>query len=76
MLARLGAHTLNRFSERLGITPEKMVQLDDMDDELRNRLWNVIRFQWYFWSRDSERDFYRLAWDEFFKRSIDGIEHI
>ena len=66
---------MNRFSERLGITPEKMVQLDDMDDELRNRLWNAIRFQWYLWSRDSERDFYRLAWDEFFKRSIDGIEY-
>ena len=65
---------MNRFSERLGITPEKMVQLDDMDDELRNRLWNAIRYEWYSWSQGVRLGFYRSAWDVFFKRSIDAIK--
>ena len=66
---------MNRFSERLAITPEKMVQLDDMDDELRNRLWNVIREHWLFLSEDRQIQLYKLAWDVFFKRSVDEIEH-
>ena len=64
---------MNRFSERLGITPEKMIQLDGMDEDLRNRLWNAIRYEWDSWSMDFKLGFYRTAWDTFFKRSIDKI---
>ncbi len=31
-----------RFSERMGLTPKPLVQLNDMNSELRNSLWNII----------------------------------
>lgn len=35
------------FSERMGITPPKAIQIDSMDDELRNSLWNaLVLFYW------------------------------
>lgn len=30
------------FSERIGIVPEKAIQVDGMDEDLRNRLWNAF----------------------------------
>lgn len=32
-----------RFSQRIGKAPIKSIQLDSMDDDLRNNLWNVFR---------------------------------
>ena len=65
---------MNRFSERLGITPEKMVQIDGMDEDLRNRLWNAIGDQWDYLSHGIRSEFYQLAWDTFFKRPKDDID--
>ena len=30
------------FSERLGLTPKRALQIRTMDDGLRNRLWSVV----------------------------------
>ena len=30
------------FSERMGLSQPKALQLEGMDDELRNSLWNVV----------------------------------
>ena len=30
------------FSERQGIVPERAIQIDSVDDHLRNRLWNYF----------------------------------
>lgn len=38
------------FSERMGIRPPKSIQVQDMDQELRNSLWNVCRR--YFFNDD------------------------
>jgi hypothetical protein len=33
-----------RFSQRQGITPsEKNIQLDEIDEDLRNGLWNIFK---------------------------------
>ncbi len=32
-----------KFSERIGISPIKTIQIDDMDIELRNGLWNIFK---------------------------------
>ena len=40
------------FSERYGFKPEKAIQIDDMDDSLRNSLWNCLRP--YFQRLDSK----------------------
>ncbi len=32
-----------KFSQRMGIVPEKQIQLDDMDDSLRNRIINKLQ---------------------------------
>ena len=34
---------MTSFSERLGITQPKTIQIDALDMELRNSLWNVCR---------------------------------
>ena len=64
---------MNSFSERTGISPAKMVQIGYMDKQLRNRLWNAIRYPWHTWSLDGRVDLYMLIWDEFFRRSADQI---
>jgi hypothetical protein len=68
------------FSERLGITPPKLAQIDSMDDELRSSLWNVCR-KWFFISDDyltsSQKSrvhrIYQAVYAEFYKRPVDNI---
>lgn len=38
---------MQTFSERMGYKPKKILQLDDVDDDLRNSLWNVF-FEFYY----------------------------
>lgn len=58
---------MERFSERIGITkPLQEVQISDMDQQLRNSLWNVIllglRDERYYWEeRDFRHLYHRLA---------------
>ncbi len=67
-----------RFSDRRGVTkPRRRLQIESMDAELRNTLWN-----WLCWAlaRDSPtlNDYWWLAatrgmWDEFFHLPVDEI---
>jgi hypothetical protein len=76
------------FSQRKGIKPIKSVmQIDSMDAELRNGLWNALHT--YYWSRPSpglniygkiylsenlEMDIlFKLLWHQYFKRPIDTL---
>lgn len=69
-----GELELTKFSERIGITSQKLVQLEDVDDELSNRLWNAIRDHWIYLSDSHQYGLYMLAWDTYFKRPADEIE--
>jgi len=53
------------FSQRYGHKPIRTkLQIEEMDNELRAGLWNMI-YASYNW--DSMRDFYSVYYDEFFK---------
>jgi len=74
------------FSEREGIIPEKVLQLDSMDDILRNSLWNVMyRFIFdnsvvsyvdTFGDIMPGQPYHKFAikiWDSFFKFPLDEL---
>jgi len=76
------------FSERQGIKPVKsIIQIDSMDDELRNGLWNVLHGHfWHRFERDKGvpeinllaregQNFWVLRdlWSEHFKLPVDEI---
>src|SRR5947207_15416321 len=72
------------FSQRKGLKPlQKLVQLDSIDEDLRNRLWNVL-YDWVLidapkigWpTRHSEASrahrFACRVWGDFFKQPSDA----
>jgi hypothetical protein len=69
-----------RFSERIGVKPSKSVlQLDSMDDELRNGLWNVCysrclaRLATATHAIHSEDYLCTPLWRDFFKLPVDEV---
>lgn len=69
---------MTRFSERIGLShPRSAVQIDDMDDALRNAIWNVVQATFLAgFAVTNAADLglpYRKLWDEFFHRTIDSI---
>src|SRR2546423_5650197 len=72
------------FSQRKGLKPpQKLLQLDSIDPELRNRLWNVLydallvhaAFLGYPHREPSATQAYRFAckvWGDFFKQPSDA----
>jgi hypothetical protein len=57
--AKLGPYEeicMASFSERMGFTGRKDIQIDDMDMDLRNSLWNVCRRFFFIADRTSLRD--------------------
>lgn len=38
---------MTSFSERMGITQPKKIQINELDTELRNSLWNICRAHWF-----------------------------
>jgi hypothetical protein len=70
-----------RFSERMGVTPPKTVlQLESMDSDLRNGLWNVCYdlvfgdfLKQYFQPRDNP--VVAKLWRLFFKKPVDEISY-
>ncbi|MCW3108079.1 MAG: hypothetical protein JWQ09_2585 [Segetibacter sp.] len=70
-----------RFSQRIGKKQSKVdIQLDSMDAELQNGLWNILRFtflddlgsqQWT--SNTNYESFIKSIWFSFFKEPIDKI---
>lgn len=78
-----------KFSQRLGITPvEKILQIDSIDEELKNSLWSVLTaFYWEKfdrpkWDMGSRVDYisrsnigslFQALWLYYFKKPIDTI---
>ena len=69
-----------KFSERIGIIKAKeIIQLDSMDDDLKNSLWNAFQIfyldnideQWLFHSY--YHDFLKDLWFNFFKLPLDTL---
>lgn len=76
------------FSQRKGINPVKsIIQVDSMDDELRNCLWNALGFH-YWGTIDTQymhfisefprpmRIFLHSLWHSYFKRPIDTVKDL
>lgn len=74
-----------RFSQRQGITPtEKEIQLEYIDDELRNGLWNVYKLYIldniknetnYQFNANPFKQFTTSLWHHFYKLPVDTIPH-
>ena len=72
-----------RFSQRYGYTPVKdIIQLEDMDVELRNSLWNCLETIYWNQGRSSYLDdsmnadlrgICRVIWKDFFKKPLDTL---
>lgn len=71
-----------RFSERIGKKKTKIdIQVDSMDDALRNSLWSIIYLHIFEPVHNHFIDdlldhwlvFFRLVWLNFFKSPIDGV---
>lgn len=70
------------FSERMGIKPIRdTIQIDSIDSELRNGLWNGLKI--YYWdafigsyiSTHKELDIlFKRLWHTFFKRPLDTLD--
>jgi len=64
-----------RFSEKYGYSePRQSVQVEELDDRTRSRLWNV------YWRRrldilGPKKDFYNDLWDEHFGKRVDGRQN-
>ena len=76
------------FSERMRFTPPReALQLDSMDDALRNGLWNVLwdycwakaadtdEFDGSMWVARHSRPLFKQLWGEFLKRRIDELDY-
>jgi hypothetical protein len=69
------------FSERIGLKPVKSkIQIDSMDDDLRNTLWNCLTI--FYWEStnqinynidDEMRSFIQRIWIQYFKVPVDTI---
>ena len=75
-----------RFSEKKGHTPiRNIIQKDNIDSALRNKLWNVIQI--CIWNKYSANTLYKttldsnlcifftLVWNNFLKKPLDEIPH-
>ena len=67
------------FSRRMNITPEKSIQVDSIDDELRNRIWNVLSKYYFgdhgFDSLGGQKIISDVIYDGFFKRQTQDRYH-
>ena len=78
---------MKKFSEREGITkPKTEIQIESIDDDLRNCLWNALyEIYWepssgrtihgtgYIWD-DKMLSFLKLVWGSYFKKPNDCVE--
>src|ERR1700722_19891521 len=66
------------FSQRMGLTPvRKAIQVDSMDDDLRNSLWNVLTVSlWNYYKRPekgSSRGVVANLWAGHLKHTLDSL---
>ncbi len=71
-----------KFSERIGIIKAKdTIQVDFMDDDLKNGLWNAVQVFYLdqveskYIDQSSYRDFFYVLWHNFFKLPLDEIDN-
>ena len=69
-----------KFSQRIGKTPVRdALQIESMDSELRNSLWNVLHTMFLFnldpytLRGTRQRRFFERLWRDFFKEPVDNI---
>lgn len=68
------------FSQRMGIEQKKEIQIDSMDDELRNRIWNVMD-EFYFTGSCFHKDYHikasrpdkLISEQDIIRRVFDGV---
>lgn len=75
---------MESFSRRMGIKPEKAIQIESMDDDLKNSLWNVLHSIFWQHSESSNigpdrpsanlESICRSLWYNHFKDPIDEVE--
>ena len=67
---------MKRFSQRKGLNPVgEVIQIDSMNSELRNSLWNTLHVAMWLPSPLFQKDLYRFSkklWFDFFKKPIDS----
>lgn len=67
------------FSQRLGIIPVQIVQLNEMTDDLANSIWNCIYQEFNLDETYNDRyhsylsSFFRTLWIDFFKIPVDSL---
>ena len=71
-----------KFSERIGIIKAKdTIQVDYIDDDLKNGLWNAVQVFYLdqvdskYIDQSSYRDFFYVLWHNFFKLPLDEIDN-
>ena len=71
------------FSQRKGIKPGKsVIQIDDMDDDLRNSLWNALTICFWTYSETDfdyssvDKTFISNLWVYHFKKPLDGLSKL
>lgn len=72
-----------KFSQRIGKTPvSKNIQLESIDEELRNGLWNIYNIYIlekisdeydHYWEINPGKFFSNSMWHHYFKKTIDNI---
>lgn len=67
-----------RFSERMGITPPRSaIQVDSMDDPLRNRIWSIIYLMLdsrnNYMQESPRSGLYKALWINYFEYPIDTL---
>ena len=71
------------FSQRKGIkTVKNVIQVDNIDDDLRNGLWNALNI--YYWNKMESNQWlsyhqnihflFKFLWHDFFKKPIDTLD--
>ena len=69
------------FSQRKGLKPSKsVIQIDSMDMDLRNGLWNALNIYWEgdikFLSNKEDLDvLFRRLWNLYFKLTLDTLDN-
>ncbi|WP_036264438.1 AbiJ-NTD4 domain-containing protein [Methylocapsa aurea] len=72
---------MTSFSERMGITKKKTIQIADLDIDLRNSLWNVCRRYFFTKTRDHlaadhMHSIARLMYIFYFKLPVDSLPRV
>jgi hypothetical protein len=71
-----------KFSQRVGVTPLKKVQLTSIDGELKNRLWNIYvlyilnkipQAYDFDWPENPRKIFSKAIWLHYFNQPVDRI---